>query len=328
MANIFSKKSPSAKLEASLASLRERESALALKRSNAQVLFDEATAERSEFLLGGDLADDAKAAKLQARVDSTASSIKGIDDALAALAGKIDDIERKLMAEREQIERQAASERLSKEIAEAEAALPQWLESSRKLHSALIQISVRSFELDQAASFLLNTCVSQLEIALGISLAEMRGMISSIKQGTAPVPKPKVEAVVVEMPTGPTPTSAGEPTELWFATKPIKYRDLNGHQRKVLRWSDVELPRRLVARATAHQAIIPITDERRKSHRNILNGLTTTPDYAFVDLDSSGLAPASMTGLPPGFEPLPNLAPPRTMSVAVTPARGTDEAPA
>jgi hypothetical protein len=115
---------------------------------------------------------------------------------------------------------------------------------------------------------------------------------------------------------------------LWFAVKPLKYRNLNGQQQVVLRWSDVELPKPMVARATAHQAIVPITDPRRRDHRNILNGLTTTPDYAFIDLDSSGLAPASMTGLPPGFSPLPNLAPPRTMSVPVTPARGTDEAPA
>jgi hypothetical protein len=302
------KRSTAQKLEKSLADLRERETALALKRSNAQTLFDEAVSERQSFLLSGDLADDARVVKLQSRVDSCASQIAGIDAALGALAQQIDDIERTLLAEREQIERQAASERLSREVAEAEAALPQWLESSRKLHSALMQISVRSFELDQASSFLLNTCVAQLEIALGISLAEMRGTVSSIKAGTAPLPRVVAEVVQLPQPTGPTPTSPGEEVELWFAVRPLKYRDLNGQQRVIVRWSDVELPKRLVARATQRDAVVPITDERRKSHRGLLNGLTTTPDHAFVDLDAAEIKPASVTGdLPEGFERLPGL---------------------
>jgi hypothetical protein len=324
MANIFTKKSPSAKLERSLADLREREAALSLKRANAQTLFDEATGERSEFLLGGDLADDGKAAKLQARVDSTASQIKGIDDALAALAGKINDIERTLMAEREQVERAEASTKLAQQVAALEAAMPQWLEASRRLHAALMAVDARSFEIDALAQFLLGTCMAQIEVAVAFALDELKRTVEAVKQGAAPMPREKVEAVVVEMPTGPSPTSAGEPVVEVFTLRPVQWRGRDGRQHYVAQYDDAQLPQRLHARATQRGAVTSLDAPERRTHRGMFNAFPKATN-TLCDLDVEKL-PVDANPIPPGFEPL-DRGPPRTMSVAVTPARGSDEVP-
>jgi hypothetical protein len=314
MANIFKRSSATQKLERTLADLREREAALSLKRANAQVLFDEALSERQEHLLSGDIDDAPKMQKLQDRCDSTGSMLAGIITALETLTSQISDVEGKLLAEREQTARQAASERLSKEVGEVEIALPQWLEASRKLHASLMAVSVSSFELEQAASFLLNTAMSQLEIALGFSLDEMRRMVSAIKEGHAPIPKPKVEAVVVEMLSGPSPTDFGEAMQdSWYTLRAITWKTLDGRKQFAQAFEDISLPVRLVARAQAKNTIIPRNDPRRKETHGALSG-----HYAAnsVDLDASDIIAQSLTDLPEGFERLPTK-PSRTLAISV-----------
>jgi hypothetical protein len=323
---IFKRKST---LEADLASMRKRVEALAAKRADAKSSFDIAISERQRHLLEGDLSDEKAGERLQRAVDTSASRLNGIDSALLALQAQIDDAEAKLRAEVEAAARDETATKIDAAISEVEKRIAPWLQGTRDMITRLAALDHISVEIAQCTGYLSRVC-GEIELALSISLPDLRAQAVMIRAGEMRTPRfPKPEPEVVESRANvPTPTSAGEPTELWFSTKPLRWKGIDGSKHVAQRWEDVHLPVRLVARATQHGAIVPITDQRRKSHRGILNGLTTTPDYAYIDLDSSGLAPASMTGLPPGFSPLPNLAPPRTMSVAVTPARGTDEAPA
>jgi hypothetical protein len=305
------KRSP--KLEKTLADMNERLAALVLKRNNAELLLTEATEARSEYLLGGDLADDSKAAKLQSRVDTCSSQVAGLTAALDTLQAQIDDVTAQMSTQRDQAARAEASQRLAQQVAHIEAALPQWVEASRRLHATLTAVDARSFELDQLAQFLVGTCMSQIEIAAAFSLDELRRTVEAIRAGHAPVPREKVEAVVVEMPKA-DPMRSAEEVETVFVTRAIKYRDADGKQVLVQGWEDHALPRRLHARASAKGLIAPLTDERRRTHRGLLGGHRIDNP---VDLDASGVIAQSLTDLPPGFERKSGLPPERKLQVPI-----------
>jgi hypothetical protein len=307
---IFKKSSPMVKLEKSLDSLRTREAALALKLGDARTLLDEATQARSQNLLTGDLNDTALAAKLQARVDTCTSEVKALDDALTMLASQIDGAETSLMREKESIERGEAATKLEAQIVALEAALPRYLEAARSLHDALAAVSVRTFEVDQLCQFIVGQ-IGQVEIACAFSAADLKNTCGSIRAGHAPIPKPKVEAVVIEMPKG-DPMRSAEEVETVFVIRSLKYRDADGKQVLVQGWEDHALPVRLHARASAKGVIAPLTDERRRTHRGLLGGHRIDNP---VDLDAGGVVAQSM--LPEGFEAMPGLPPERTLSVQV-----------
>jgi hypothetical protein len=124
----------------------------------------------------------------------------------------------------------------------------------------------------------------------------------AIVAGDRPIPRAPVEAEIIEMPQRlPTATDPGEPVELWFAVRPLRWRGKDGTRHNVERWSDVSLPVRLVPRATQKGAIAPISDPRRKDHRGIMNSYPA-PEHVIVDLDAELLPPSD---LPEGFERLP-----------------------
>jgi hypothetical protein len=313
MANIFTKKSPLAKLEKSLDSLRTREAALSLKRSNAQILFDEAVSERQEHLLSGDIDDAPKMEKLQDRCDSTGSMLAGIIAALEALASQIDTAERALMAERETVERQAASEKLAVEVAAVQESLPRFLDGARELHGALMAVGGRTFEVGQLAQFLLGA-MGQIEVAAAFSIDELKRMAEAIKVGHAPVPRVAAEVVQLPQPTGPSPTDFGEEMQDdWYTLRAVTWKTLDGRKQFAQAFEDISLPTRLIARAQAKGCIIPRSDPRRKETHGALSG-----HYAAnsVDLDASDIIAQSLTDLPEGFERLPTK-PSRTLAISV-----------
>jgi hypothetical protein len=309
MANLFRKST----LSDDIASMRRRLETLAAKRVTAKAEFDSATQAREAFLIGGNIDDEKLAEKHETKVASATSKVSGLDSAIATMTLSLDDLEAKLRLEVEAAERNRVAGEIEKNLGEAEKQIQPWLEGTRTFIASLGKLENLSFEINQVGLYLTKV-VGECELALSVAMPDLRRHSEAIRSGGMMLPKyPKPEPEVVEPQSTPTPTSAGEEVELWFAIRPLKYRDLNGHQHVVLRWSDVELPKRLVARATARQAIVPISDARRKTHRNILNGITTTPPDAFVDLDT-----ASVTGdLPEGFERLLGLPPERKLSVPV-----------
>jgi hypothetical protein len=95
------------------------------------------------------------------------------------------------------------------------------------------------------------------------------------------------------------PPQRSETVEV-FSLRPFKYRDVSGQKIIVQAWEDHSLPQRLHARASQKGVVTSIADERRRTHRGILNAeLIRNP----VDLDAE-LLPPGEPELPPGFERL------------------------
>jgi hypothetical protein len=245
MANIFTRKSSMAD---DIASMRKRFAALVAKRADAKQAFDTAVASREEHLLIGNVDDERTNEKHQARVDSAASKVSGLDSAITAMTLQVDDLEARLRSEQEEAERNRVAGEIEKNLAAVEQQIGPWLASTRTFIATLATLEGVSFEVNQVALFL-SKIVGECELALSVVLPDMHRHAEAICAGAMATPNyPKPEPEVVELQANvPTPTSAGEPVELWFAVKPLKYRDLSGHQRTVLRWSDVELPKRPVA---------------------------------------------------------------------------------
>jgi hypothetical protein len=158
-----------------------------------------------------------------------------------------------------------------------------------------------SFEISQLHGFILKT-IGEVEVCAGFVAPDLRRQIEMISNGQRAVPKPQAEVIEL-VPVTATATSQGEETQSWFAIKPLRWRGKDGTRYHAGRWSDIELPVRLVPRASARGAIAPISDARRRDHKGLLSSFTA-PEHAIVDLDSE-LLPPSVDQLPPGFERLP-----------------------
>ena len=104
-----------------IADLRERRAALDAKHAAARTEFEAAQSARQNFMLSGDLDDDAAAAKLQARVDSASSALASLDAAIAELSTRLAEAERNVAAEQNRVAREAAADALGRDIATVEA---------------------------------------------------------------------------------------------------------------------------------------------------------------------------------------------------------------
>jgi chromosome segregation ATPase len=164
----------------------------------------EATEARQRHMLEGDLTDEQNAEKLQAKVDSCSSKLTGWDAALNALQAEIADVEQKVAAERAAIERAAAADKLAQQIAAVEATLPTFMSAGGALTDALSAISFH-YETGEMARFLSNT-MTQLEIAAGVSLAELGATVGRIKTGEAAIPRVEPEPAPLAVIEQPPPT--------------------------------------------------------------------------------------------------------------------------
>jgi hypothetical protein len=241
-------KSAIAKLEGDLASLRKRAAALNVKASDQQLVLDRAVADRQAYLVASEEIDDAMVEKLQRACDSAESKLAGMRDAVAVLQKQIASAESVLTAEQDKIARAAASEKLSREVEQIAAMLPEWLAVTREFHDALKATDAQTFEVEQLASFLVNTTASQVEIATSFIIGELRGLAESVKTGHAPIPRPRVEPVAAEIVPFVDPIKPEEDSALVFTLKHIAYRNLAGRRIVVPQFTDHDLPRRLHAR--------------------------------------------------------------------------------
>lgn len=275
---LFRKKTHMHYLETSLRQLELRAAQLADRRALADAALAAATTARQAFRLEGDLLDEKLDAKLQNDVDVCLSKLTGLDTDIAALQAKITETEQRLDAERTAAERKAASEKLSRDLDAVEQALPGFLEAGRVFTGALEELH-HSFEMQQMLAFVTNM-MSQVEIASAFSLTELRGTVSRIATGDAPMPAPK--------PVAP-PVVVAEPapeTRVVFSTRSLKWTE-NGRQRTALAFEDVALPLQLADKALRIGACVSLSHDMRKTHRGVRGPFEPDPSaVGIVDLDA------------------------------------------
>jgi hypothetical protein len=280
MAPFFRKKSPMQKLETELASLCARAETLSNRHAAADAAFVDAKSKLRRHHLEADLDADEKAgAKLEAAVATCALTRDGYADALGDVQNMIADIEQKLANERAAAHRKAASEELARNLDEIERALPDFLTAARGFADALEGVAHFHWETGEMVKFV-RSGQAQVEIAAAMALQELRGMVTAIFDGAAPIPprKPEPEPVVV---VEPAPE-----TRRLFALRAIKWRDANGRQRHGLQFEDHELTPAAAQRGLRIGAVVPLTDPRRKQLLGSRGGHHVDPNSRdLLDLD-------------------------------------------
>jgi hypothetical protein len=277
MAPFFRKKSPMDKLETELAALRARADILSSRHAAAGAAFLEAKAKLQRHHLEADLdADDKARSKLEAAVAACAVAHDGYVDALDKVQAQIADAEQKINAERATERRKAASEELARNLDAIEQALPDYLETARRLAGALDAIHFH-YESNEMARFVGNT-TAQVEVAAGFTLAELRAMAASICDGSTPIPasKPAPEPVAVIEPPPPTV----------FMLRSANYRDEDGRTRFAGQYEDAMMPVPTAQRALRHGVAVSVADPRRAQLRGARGSdyRPLAPDV--VDLDA------------------------------------------
>ncbi|WP_027574417.1 hypothetical protein [Bradyrhizobium sp. WSM1743] len=158
----------------------------------------------------------------------------GYADALAEVQTKIADAEQKLAAERSTLERKMASEKLARDLDAVERALPDYLAAGKRFADALETLHFHH-ESGAMARFVGNTA-TQVEVAAGFALVELRGMVDAIRDGVTPIPAAKPVSASVSVPEPAAPTMSV------FMLKSAKYRDHDGRSRFAGQFEDAIMP--------------------------------------------------------------------------------------
>lgn len=313
MTPFFRRKSPMKKLEAELASLRARAETLNSRHAAADAEFFDAKSKLQRHHLEADLnADDKSRVKLEAAVAACAVTRDGYADALAEVQTKIADAEQKLTTERAVAERKAASEKLARDLDAIERALPDYLAAGKRFADALEKLHFHH-ESRAMALFIGNTA-TQVEVAAGFALVELRGMVDAIRDGVVPIPAAKPEATSVPM------AEPSAPTQTVFMMKSAKYRDHDGRSRFAGQFEDAEMPVATAQRALRMGVAVLVTDPKRARLRGTRGGDFDPRAPDVVDLDAAD-EHAAVPHIDPvlraaNFTPLPT-AEPRTILIDV-----------
>ena len=276
---IFKRKTMIEKLEADLAALRARAESLSGRHTAADAAFLGAKSNLQRYHLEADLdADDRARAKLEAAVAACAVTRDGYADAFGEVQAKIADTEQKITTERALVQRKAASEKLARDLDEVERVLPDYLGAARRLVGAVEAIHFH-YEANEMARFVGNT-TTQVEVAAGFAVAELRAMAGSILMGAAPIPspKPKPEPVAVIEPPPPTMQV--------FMLRSAKYRDDDGRTRFAGQFEDAMMPVSTAQRALRHGVAVSLADPRRAQLRGSRGGDFNPSATDVVDLDA------------------------------------------
>lgn len=197
--------------------------------------------------------------------------------------------EQKLAAESATVERKAASETLARNLDAVERALPDYLAAGKRFADALEKLHFHH-ESGAMVLFIGNTA-TQVEVAAGFALVELRGMVDAIRNGVAPIPAAKpVSAVPVAEPS--------PPTQMVFMMKSAKYRDQDGRSRFAGQWEDATMPVATAQRALRLRVAVPVTDPRRARLRGSRGGDFNPNAADVVDLDKIDEDSGSFSGTP------------------------------
>jgi hypothetical protein len=276
---LFSRKTMIEQLENELTSLRTRAETLSNRLAAAETAFVDADAKLQHHLLEADLDGDEKVrAKLEAAVAACALTRDNFAKALAAQQARVASTEQTLAAEIASVRRKDASEKLARDLDKAEKALPEYLDASRRFVAALEELH-HHYEATQMATFVGNT-TSQVEVAAGFTLVELRGMVSAIAEGRQPIPaaKPEPAPVTVIEPAPPQTTV--------FMIKSAKYRGDGGKMRFCGQYEDCTMPHPVAQKALHCGAAVPINDDRRRTLRGCRAGDFRFDAPDIVDLDN------------------------------------------
>ncbi|MDA9493709.1 hypothetical protein [Bradyrhizobium sp. CCBAU 11361] len=266
-------------LEAELASLRTRAETLSSRHAAADAEFIDAKSKLQRHHLEADLNTDDKArTKLEAAVAACAMTRDGYADALAEVQTKIADAEQKLAAKRAIVERKAASEKLARDLDAIERALPDYLAAGKRFADALEEFHFHH-ESGAMARFIGNAA-SQVEVAAGFAVVELRGMVDAIHNGVAPIPAAKQVSASVPVPE-PSP-----PTQTVFMMKSAKYGDHDGRCRFAGQWEDATMPVTTAQRALRLGVAVPVTDPKRARLRGTRGGDFNPRAPDVIDLDA------------------------------------------
>jgi hypothetical protein len=280
MAPFFRKKSPMQKLEAELASLRARAETLSNRHAAADAAFVDAKSKLRRHHLEADLDADEKAgAKLEAAVAACALTRDSFADAIGDVRKMIANIEQQIADERAAAHRKAASEELARNLDEIERALPDYLAVARRFADALEGVAHFHWETGEMVKFV-RSGQAEVEIAAAMALQELRGMVTAIFDGAAPIPprKPEPEQPVVAV--EPVPE-----TRTVFMMKTAKYRS-DGKTRYAGQYDDCSMPPAVAQKAIRCGAAVSITDERRRHLRGARGGDINVLAPDVVDLDA------------------------------------------
>lgn len=190
---------------------------------------------------------------------------------------KIADDEQKLAAERAAAERKAASEQLARDLDAVERALPNYLAASRRFADALEKLH---FHESGAMALFIGNTATQVEVAAGFALVQLRGMVRAMQDGVAPIPAAKPVATSIAM-TEPSP-----PTQMIFMLKSVKYRHHNGRSSFVGQFEDADMPVATAQGALRLGVAVPVTDPKRAQLRGARGGDHNPKAADVVDLDA------------------------------------------
>jgi hypothetical protein len=318
MAPFFRKKSPMQKLEAELASLRARAATLSNRHAAADAAFVDAKSKLRRHHLEADLDADEKAgAKLEAAVAACALTRDSFADAIGDVQNMIADIEQKLADERAAAHRKMASEQLTRSLDDIEHALPGYLAAAQHFADALEGVAHFHWETGEMAKFVSNG-QAQVEIAAALALQELRGMVTAIRDGAAPIPAPKPKPEPVTM-IEPAP-----PTQTVFMLRSAKFRNHAGKVRLALQFEDCEMPVQTAQRALRYNAAALLADPRRKQLLGSRGGVHVNPNAPdLLDLDAIEevkvpyIGPDNPALREANFREIDRSAEARTLSIAV-----------
>lgn len=309
----FTRKTMTETHEAEIAALRSRADTLISRRDSAQAAFDDAKAKLQRHHLEENLDGDDKArAKLEAAVAAYAVTRDGYVDALVEVQTKIADAEQKLATERVVVERKTASDKLARDLDAIERALPDYLAAGKRFTDVLEKVHFHH-ESGAMALFIGNTA-TQVEVAAGFALVELRGMVDAIRDGVAPIPAAKRVSASVPLP------DLAPPTMTVFMVKSAKYRDHDGRSRFAGQFEDAIMPATTAQRAMRMGVAVPVTDPQRGRLRGTRGGDFDPRAPDVIDLDAVE-EPKNVPHTDPvlraaNFTPLPT-AEPRTILIDV-----------
>jgi hypothetical protein len=246
-----------AKIGESLGLLKERSARLTSQRDAAKTSLEKAMAAVQAHLLEGD-ADDVKAlGVLQSAVDRASSLLASLDAAIAEQTRRVADAERQLADEQTKAARKAASEALARDVEQIEQLIVPWLSTTRQLAAALAKHETFRFEAGSIAKYLANAA-QEVEIALSVSIPDLRGGVIAVAEGREKPPVPPATVAKIVAPKAPV-------TETVFLLRHLKYTDAQGNVQCAGKMRDHALPPHFAQKALKSGAAVPLSDPRRKS---------------------------------------------------------------
>ncbi|WFU45457.1 hypothetical protein QA640_46445 (plasmid) [Bradyrhizobium sp. CB82] len=175
-------------LDIALAKLRSRHSTLNERKAETQSALDQARADQQRFFFESDISDDGTIAKLENAVDAATLRLSSLSDACAALAGQIADTEQKIATEAEREERKAAAKEITATADAIQERLESLLRELRSLRESFVTIDHLTFEAGQFGHFL-RKVAGEIEVALGVTPPQLRGLAGAIERGEAKIPR-------------------------------------------------------------------------------------------------------------------------------------------